>query len=307
LTKYFLFINYNFKNGGNMKHFKSKKIICRNQIIKYLIIIIVVYVTLKISVNFLFNINLLKNIFSFNKTNDYLNIIKDNTINNPKMILNVPINNENSNLIYMETEKETINIVERPSVYIYNSHQTESYSDYNTTVLDAAFIMQSEFDKYNVDVSIEEGDITDFLLTNNMDYNYSYVASRYFIENNIYNNNYDLIIDLHRDAISHDASIININDRICSKILFVVGKNHDNYQENLNLANRLNDLINQKYPNLSRGVILKSGPNVNGLYNQDLSNKMILLELGGNNNSTEEIKNTISLIVPIIGEYLYEE
>jgi len=290
-----------------MKHFKSKKIICRNQIIKYLIIIIVVYVTLKISVNFLFNINLLKNIFSFNKTNDYLNIIKDNTINNPKMILNVPINNENSNLIYMETEKETINIVERPSVYIYNSHQTESYSDYNTTVLDAAFIMQSEFDKYNVDVSIEEGDITDFLLTNNMDYNYSYVASRYFIENNIYNNNYDLIIDLHRDAISHDASIININDRICSKILFVVGKNHDNYQENLNLANRLNDLINQKYPNLSRGVILKSGPNVNGLYNQDLSNKMILLELGGNNNSTEEIKNTISLIVPIIGEYLYEE
>lgn len=194
----------------------------------------------------------------------------------------------------------------RPKVYIYCTHENEAYNDSKTTVKDAARLLKDEFSKYNVDVFIEDGNITDFLITNNMDYGYSYVASRYFIENNIKNNNYNLIIDLHRDAISHEASFIYFNDIPYAKILFVVGEEQENYQENYDLALKLNEIINSKYPNISRGVMLKSGPYVNGIYNQDLSNKMILLELGGDNNSVDEIKNTIQIIAPILGDYLYE-
>ena len=34
---------------------------------------------------------------------------------------------------------------------------------------------------------------------------------------------------------------------------------------------------------------------------------MILLELGSNTSSFEEVKNTITLLAPIIGEYLHEK
>ena len=51
--------------------------------------------------------------------------------------------------------------------------------------------------------------------------------------------------------------------------------------------------------------MLREGKNVNGIYNQDLGENMILLELGANYNTYEEVQNTIHLIAPIIGEYIY--
>ena len=167
------------------------------------------------------------------------------------------------------------------------------------------YVFKDSLSKYNIDVFVEEGDINNFLLLNNLDYGYSYIASRNFIEQNIKTNNYDLIIDLHRDATNHDDTYININGLDCVKTLFVVGGLNQNYEANYNLALKLNNLINSKYPNLSRGVIVKQGANVNGLYNQDLSPNMILLELGGNNNTESEVINTINLLSEIIGEYLY--
>lgn len=290
------------------KFFINKRTLRRRKLIKYLFVLIVIYYTLKFSIYLLNNTNILKYVYSQNKFNDYINLLTSNTINKPNKLLNYSIypkyakKNINSNISLMPVIKE--NII-KPKIYIYSTHQTEKYNDNVKTVIDASYQLKNEFEKYNIDVTIEAGNINDFLVANNMDYGYSYVASRYFIEENIKNNNYDLIIDLHRDAISHDYSYIDINGLSCAKILFVVGKEHDNYQLNLNLANYLHNLINEKYPNLSRGVMLKSGPDVNGLYNQDLSSNMILLELGGNNNSPLEVSNTINLIVPILGDYLY--
>ena len=48
----------------------------------------------------------------------------------------------------------------------------------------------------------------------------------------------------------------------------------------------------------------KSGSNVNGLYNQDLNGNMILLELGANENTIDEVQNTVEAIVPIMSAYL---
>ena len=90
-------------------------------------------------------------------------------------------------------------------------------------------------------------------------------------------------------------------------IMFVVGMEHAKYKVNYNLATTLNNLIKKKYPTLTRGVILKSGKNVNGIYNQNLSSNIILIELGGNYNTYDEVNNTIGLITKIIGEYLYEK
>ena len=180
------------------------------------------------------------------------------------------------------------------------------YAD-KKSVVNASNYFKECLENENIEVVVEKGSIEDFLIANNYSYNYSYIASRYFIEEEIKNNDYNLIIDLHRDAVKREASLATINDKKYAKIMFVIGKKNKNYKNNYQLAEDLNNLIKEEYPNLTRGILLQDGDNVNGIYNQDLASNIILIELGGNNNKYEEVKNTLDLIAPIIGEYLNEK
>ena len=202
----------------------------------------------------------------------------------------------------------------KPTIYIYNTHQTEAYQGkalegYNIKpgVMMASYIMQDKLAKINIKADVMEDNITDYLNLNNMKYNKSYLASRVFLQNalNQYKN-YKLIIDLHRDALSKNQSTVIINNKSCAKISFVVGEKHQNYEYNLKTTNIINDKIKQKYPNLTRGVITKGGEDSNGIYNQDLNPNIILIEIGGQENTIDEVLNTIDLIAPIIKEYVNE-
>lgn len=288
------------------RYFKNKKMLRKRELIKYFIILIIVYYTLKFSIFILHSTKLFKYVFKQNKLVTISNALTDNLINEPVNLLK--INNIHNiktlnNPHYYIKDKIVINS-NNPKIYIYNSHPLEKYLDNNKSIYDMDYVFKESFKKYNIDTYIEDGDINNFLLLNNLEYGYSYIASRSFIEDNIKNNDYDLIIDLHRDATNHDDTYIDINGLPCVKILFVVGGLNPNYESNYSLASELSNLINSKYPYLSRGVIVKSGANVNGLYNQDLSPRMVLLELGGNNNTEQEVINTINLLSELIGEYL---
>ena len=61
--------------------------------------------------------------------------------------------------------------------------------------------------------------------------------------------------------------------------------------------------IKEKYPDLTRGIVL----NDNYTYNQELSEKIIFINIGGYENDIVEVKNTIDLLGPIIKEVLDEE
>ena len=89
-----------------------------------------------------------------------------------------------------------------------------------------------------------------------------------------------------------------------ARILFVVGLEHDNYKKNLELANNINKLFNDSYPGLSRGVYKKEGINVNGIYNQDVSENAMLIEVGGVDNNIEEVMNTMNAISDVISKYI---
>lgn len=205
--------------------------------------------------------------------------------------------------------------IEKPLVYIYNSHQLENYSStnyeaYNITpnVMMASYLLREKLNDLGINTIVEESDITEFIRINNWNYNYSYVASRYYIEDAINKNpSLNFFIDLHRDALSKANSTTNIDGKNYAKVLFVVGLEHANYQKNLDLANTLNQKIAFKYPNLTRGVITKAGANVDGIYNQDIHPNMILLELGGNENTIDEVLNTIEVISIILKEHLNGE
>lgn len=246
----------------------------------------------------------------------------DFDLEQPLSLLGVPTveEKEKEEMVYQKDPDATFvsNPVEKtdvsssPQVYIYNTHQTESYSmktlePYNITpsVMMASYLMKEHFQKAGIETIVEETNISDYMKEQGYQYAESYVASRTFVESILKKYpDLKLIIDLHRDAIPHDSSTITIGEKNYAKVLFIVGMNNPNYQTNLSLAQSLSDLINQSYPKLSRGIMSKSGSNVNGLYNQDLNGNMILLELGANENTIDEVQNTVEAIVPIISAYL---
>lgn len=310
---------------------------------KYIIYIFIIYCVYNFTFNFLNKINLANSneefiTYMLNDSNHYIKYEKANIdigakviklftnidLKNPVSILQTSFYDYNEDeLVYednydKEDKKTTYienpnpNNSNNPRVYIYNSHQLENYKmnnleEYNITpnVLMAAYMFKEKLEENNIPTIVEETNMSEFMNSNNWKHKDSYIASRYLIQDTLgKHNNLDLLIDLHRDAITYNSSTITINNKKYAKVLFVVGTEYSSYKNNLELANKFSSLINNKYPNLSRGVITKSGANVNGVYNQDLSPKMLLIECGGYENSIDEVLNTIEALTDIIKIYL---
>ncbi len=212
-------------------------------------------------------------------------------------------------------DKEEKNTNSKPKVYIFNTHQTEGYNsnfleafNINNTVYLASHILGEYLSDLGVATIVEENSIIDVLNTNGWKYGYSYKASRILLENAYKKNpSLDFFIDLHRDAASYDRTVTEIDGKKYAKILFVVGLEHENYEPNLQLAKTLNEKIKKIAPTLSRGVLEKKGPGVNGKYNQDFNKNTILIEVGGQYNYIEEVNNTLKIISKVIYEYLEDE
>ena len=305
----------------------KKKFYFRNMILLFVCIIsfIISYNIKLYSSNEEFIMNLLndsnyykkyedKNIIK--KINNYLYTVN---LNEPVTLLENMFNYESTSEYYpevLETITKHINdptndVIDNPIVYIYNSHQLENYDSsnyepYNITpnVMMASYLLKEKLNNYNIPTIVEEGNINEFIKINNWDYNYSYIASRYFIEEA--KRKYPSIkyfIDIHRDSVTKEYSTAIINDISYAKVLFVVGLDHDNYKGNLDFANNVNNrLIN----GISKGIIKKSGPNVNGIYNQDISSNALLIEVGGYQNKIDEVYNTIDVLANTLKEVINE-
>ena len=215
----------------------------------------------------------------------------------------------------VKEDDEPIETNKVPLVYIFNTHQTEGYNsnfletfNINNTVFLGSHILGEYLNDLGIGVIVEENSVVDVLNTNGWKYGRSYKASRILMEE-AYKNNPSLkfFIDLHRDSASYDRTVTEIDGKKYARVLFVVGLEHDNYQENLNLANYLNDEVKKFNGNLSRGVLQKKGSGVNGIYNQDLNRNTILIEVGGQYNYIEEVNNTLKVIANIIYDYLKGE
>lgn len=283
--------------GDGMRRFKSKSKIRSNLVFKYLFILIFFYIIIKLCISMLFKLPI-NYIFDNYKIKKYKDYITDYTINKPKYMLSY----------YKDEVGNTLDAYyiynTKPLVYIYNTHQTETYVG-GKSVLDASLYLKNILSKYNITTIVEERNITEFMHNNSIPFDRSYYASELLIKDVIKKNNFSLIIDLHRDATSKEASTTTIKNKKYAKVLFVVGKNNKTYKYNLDLANKLNKLINNKYKTLSRGVLVKDGTGEKCRFNQHLSKDMILLEVGADKNTYEEVQNTLNILGPIIGEYLY--
>ncbi len=194
--------------------------------------------------------------------------------------------------------------VKDPILYLYNTHQTEGYqksnnASYNITpsVLMANYILRESLNDLGIPTMVETNDITEVLRIHNWQYKYSYAASKLLLEDAISKNKeLKYFIDLHRDSMNYDITTASINEKKYAKVLFVVGKDHEGYLKNLELAEKVNEKMKNFSPDITRGISIKGGSGVNGIYNQDISPNALLIELGGQFNNITEINNTIEIL-----------
>ncbi len=212
---------------------------------------------------------------------------------------------------YVPDPKPDIKI-EEPIVYLYNTHQTEEYAlsnkeEYNVkpTVMTLSYILREKLNNKGIKTIVEENNVSEFLKANNWNYASSYKVTRLLLDDiKSKNKSLKYFIDLHRDSVSRNISTVNINNINYAKVLFIVGLENPNYKVNLEKIERLNNIINQQYPNLSRGIYKKKGKGVNGVYNQDFDPNTILIEVGGEDNTIDEVYNTAEAISNVLSDYI---
>lgn len=237
-------------------------------------------------------------------------VIKDTDLINP---LSIIINDYDSPK--EEVIEEVINeipVKKEPIVYIYNTHQKEKYYtpqelNISYTVMDASFFLQKELKKYDIESIVETLSVSDVLNTNNWNYATSYKVSRMFMEKaKEKNKELKYFIDLHRDSVNKSISTVEINGKKYARTMFLLGLDNKSYSTNEKEMNILEKYLNTNYPGLSRGIYKKQGKGVNGVYNQDFSKYCVLIEVGGEENTFEEVENTISVIAEMFNYYIGE-
>lgn len=281
-----------------MNRFDTRNI--KNKAIKYLLVLLIIF----------------SYYFILKKTN-FLEIIKEeikHKYNNSE----INIEKIKTEIVYKSLNKivdltdinisKSISLNNNNLVYIYNTHDTEKYalpftSDYSI-IPDVTLVskMLKEYLKnHNIDSYIESSKIKDYLKKNKLKYSDSYEASRYYLEKNL-NNNYELILDIHRDSLRRKYTLYEKDNKKYARILFIIGASNKNYKKNKEIAENLNSRLNNKYKGMSRGVTIRE----DATYNQDLNSKIILVKIGGIDNTLEELNNTIEVFSKVISDYIKE-
>ena len=118
----------------------------------------------------------------------------------------------------------------------------------------------------------------------------------------------EVVIDLHRDAVSGDRKLVmDLQGRPTARFMFFNGLSYirksgsiaylENpyIQENLALSFQAQVAANEYYPGIARKIYLKAYR-----YNMHLKPKSMLIELGAQNNTVEEIMNACDPIAHIL-------
>ncbi|NNU83040.1 stage II sporulation protein P [Geobacillus sp. BMUD] len=205
-------------------------------------------------------------------------------------------------------------------IYIYNTHTHESFLPAlkGVTDPDLAFHptvnvakvgekLAEELEKRGIGAEVSKIDIVNELLKKGMKYSQSYDMSRQTVIAAMkQNRDLHYFIDIHRDSRRRKYTTVTINGVDYARVAFIIGGENATYEKNLQLATELHQLLQKKYPGLSRGVIEKKGAGTNGKFNQDLSENAILIEVGGVDNTFTELFRSVSAFADVFSDYYWQ-
>ncbi|HOB35105.1 MAG: stage II sporulation protein P [Firmicutes bacterium] len=195
------------------------------------------------------------------------------------------------------------------AVAIYHTHASEAFvptsgqprsEDFSQTVVTLGRVIKERLESRGIAVihSEEYHDIS---------YGQSYAKSRQTAEAMLSREpSLRLLLDLHRDGVGATSAsgravtTCTIDGRRAGQIMFVVSTAHANWTENYRVANDLHNILENKYPGLSRGILSRE----NSTYNQDLHPGAVLVEIGGHWNTLDEAVYGAELFAAAVAEYM---
>lgn len=200
------------------------------------------------------------------------------------------------------------------NVLIYHTHTSESYTIDNNNYSDYYRTENNNFNVVAVGKSLSNylnnygfNVVQDETKHDYPSYNGAYKASLATVEKHLKNEHYDIIFDIHRDALSGNSKFrptVEINGETAAKIMIVVGTNdaglqHDNWMQNFKFALALQEKGNEMYPGLFRDMHLSTSR-----YNQHTSDKTLIIEVGATGNTIEETKTSMKYFAEILNELI---
>ena len=204
-------------------------------------------------------------------------------------------------------------IFKKDKILIYHTHASESYSDievysdyYRTTdkennVVSVGNKLVEELAKYGMYAK------QDTTLHDYASYGKAYEASLKTIQKRKNEDDYKILIDIHRDALAANETYrptAEINGETVAKLMLVVGTNtaglkHDEWIENLKFAIAIQERANRMYPGLFRDIHLSTSR-----YNQHMANKAIILEVGATGNTIEEAQASMKYFASVLNSMI---
>ncbi|KAF0815727.1 MULTISPECIES: stage II sporulation protein P [unclassified Cytobacillus] len=213
-------------------------------------------------------------------------------------------------------------IPEEKGVFIYHSHSWESFApllkDVKNTdeavspneqvnVIAVGKKLSEELARNGIGAEHNKTNIAAELKKKGWNWENSYTMSRETVQAALAENkDVKFLIDIHRDSLPRGKTTAIIGQNSYARLFFVVGKEHKNYEQNLKVATELHQALEAKYKGISRGVIIKGKSEGNGVYNQDLSERALLLEFGGVENNLDELNNSIKAFADVFSEYYWK-
>lgn len=204
-----------------------------------------------------------------------------------------------------------------PLVLIMHTHTTESYEDfakefYDETDRSRTTDLEKSVAAVGAKIAekLEEAGIGVIHDTTVFDYpNYSgaYDRSSERVEEILEEYpSIQIVIDVHRDAIESDgvryAPVAEIEGKTAAQVMIICGHvNVPQYRYNLRFASRLQSVMEENYPGLTRPLLFYDRN-----YNQELTKGSFLLEMGSSSNSLEEALYSGELVGECLKQLILE-
>lgn len=107
------------------------------------------------------------------------------------------------------------------------------------------------------------------------------------------------LFDLHRDSAPLKVYSTTINGEPVAKLLLVVGRQNQNRKTTQDYARSIKTATDAKYKGLIRGIFI-----AHGNYNQDLSPRALLVEVGTQYNNREAAERSIALFADVVPSFI---
>ncbi|MEH7458160.1 stage II sporulation protein P [Bacillus pseudomycoides] len=214
-------------------------------------------------------------------------------------------------------QKNKSDVKGESAVFIYHTHSWESFypllpgakspssPDVNVSLLGER--LKEQLEGQGIPVFHDKTNMGDLLANKKLKWYQAYNASHGYVKEALAQNKKIMFpIDIHRDDRRKDVTTKVINGKSYARLYFIIGMENEGHSNNEKIARAINSYLDENYYGLSRGIFPKYKKDGNGVYNQDLSKNAMLIEVGGVDNTLEELYNTIDVLAEVFSKYYWE-